>query len=143
MLNLNQVVLAGRVGSDPEVRYIPDTKVCVTKFRLATSEYYKDKEGKRQEVTEWHSVVFKGPTAENAGRLVKKGSLIYVTGKNVTRTWETKDGKKYAHEVMCDSFQLIGPKPDQKPDSEQPSSAQNEGRNTSSGDYPEFDPQQF
>lgn len=89
---LNRVVLVGRVGQDPEIRYL-DNNVAVGKFSLATTERYRDKEGNWVDApTEWHDIVVWRNLAERAKNEVKKGKLVYIEGKISYRRWEDKDG---------------------------------------------------
>ena len=100
MASLNKVQLIGNLGSDPEVRYTPNG-AAVANFNLATNESYTDKEGARQEKTEWHRVVLWQKLAENAGKHLKKGSMIYLEGKLQTRDWEDNDGnRKWTTEIV-------------------------------------------
>lgn len=104
MAGLNKVQLIGRLGGDPETRYLPNGNA-VTNVTIATSETWKDKEsGDRQEKTEWHRVVFFGKVAEIAGEYLGKGSQCYVEGKLQTREWEKDGVKRYTTEIVVDSF---------------------------------------
>lgn len=104
MAGLNKVELIGRLGNDPETRYLPNGNA-VTNISLATSETWTDKEsGERQERTEWHRVAFFGKVAEIAGKYLRKGSQCYVEGKLQTREWEKDGVKRYTTEVVVDSF---------------------------------------
>ncbi|HBA64863.1 MAG TPA: single-stranded DNA-binding protein, partial [Methylococcaceae bacterium] len=90
---LNKVTLIGRLGADPEVRYMPNGEA-VTNINLATSMQWKDKQtGERKESTEWHRVVFFRRLAEIAGEYLKKGSQVYVEGRLQTRKWQGQDGQ--------------------------------------------------
>lgn len=101
---LNKVILIGNLGKDPEVRHLDNGGV-VANFSMATNESYKDKQGQKQTVTEWHSVVVWGKVAEIVEQYVKSGSLIYVEGKLKTRSWEDKDGnKRYTTEVVLEQY---------------------------------------
>jgi single-strand DNA-binding protein len=111
MSGINKVILVGRVGKDPEVRYL-DNNVAVAKFSLATSESYK-KDGQKVETTEWHNVVLWRGLAEVAEKYVRKGSLLYIEGKIKTKNWEDKDGKKnYMTEIVGDQMTMLGSKGD-------------------------------
>lgn len=90
---LNEVKLIGRLGKDPEISYTP-AGVAITKFSLATSERYKDKNGEKVEKTEWHNIVTWGQAAEIYAKYLKKGSLIYVSGRISTKSYEDKEGVK-------------------------------------------------
>ena len=105
MAGVNKVILVGRLGKEPEVRYTPDGKP-ITNITLATSETWKDKNtGQRQERTEWHRVVFFGGVAGVAGEYLHKGSQVYIEGKLQTRKWQDKNGQdRYTTEVVVDSF---------------------------------------
>ena len=98
---INRVILIGRLGQSPEVRYSTQgTAVC--NLSLATGESWKDKQGQQQERTEWHRIVLYGKLAEIAGQYLSKGSKVYVEGRLQTREWE-KDGiKRYITEVVVD-----------------------------------------
>jgi single-strand DNA-binding protein len=89
--SVNRVILVGRLGKDPEVKYTPSGQALAT-FSLATDETRKDAEGNRQTTTEWHSIVFWGKQAEIASEYLKKGGLIYVEGRLQTRSWEDSQG---------------------------------------------------
>src|SRR5579871_1706299 len=102
MSGVNRVILVGRTGKDPEVRYL-ENNVAVAKFSLATSESYKDKSGNKVESTEWHNIVLWRGLAEVAEKYVRKGSLLYIEGRIKSRSWEDKDGvKKYITEIVGD-----------------------------------------
>ncbi len=104
-MNINKVMLLGRVGKDPEVRYL-ENGVAVARLTLATSESYK-KDGEKITVTEWHNVVAWRGVAEIIEKYVKKGSEIYIEGKLKQRTWEDNEGKKrYITEINVENLQL-------------------------------------
>ncbi len=105
MAGVNKVILVGRLGKEPEVRYTPDGKA-ITNITLATSETWKDKNtGQRQERTEWHRIVFFGGVAGVAGEYLHKGSQVYLEGKLQTRKWQDKNGQdRYSTEVVVDGF---------------------------------------
>ncbi|MGC9215949.1 single-stranded DNA-binding protein [Acidithiobacillus sp.] len=108
MAGVNKVILFGHLGRDPEMRYMPDGTANAT-LNLATSESYKDREGNRQERTEWHRVVLWGRIAEIAGEYLHKGSQAYVEGRLRTRKWTDKEGQeRYTTEIAGDRLQLIG-----------------------------------
>ena len=106
---LNKVILIGRVGADPEVRYMPSGNA-VANIRLATNEVYKDKtSGQNQESTEWHRVVLFGKLAEIVGQYVQKGRLIYVEGRIRTNKWQDQAGQdRYTTEIVANEMQLLG-----------------------------------
>ena len=105
---LNKVQLIGNLGMDPELKY-GASGAAVLRLRLATTERYMDKGGERQERTEWHTVVFFGKRAEGLGRVLEKGSTVYVEGRLQTRSWEDKDGnKRYSTEVVGNDLLFLG-----------------------------------
>jgi single-strand DNA-binding protein len=108
MASVNKVILLGNLGKDPETRYTTGGDA-VTNLSIATSEQWKDKNGDKQEKTEWHRVVLFGRTAEVAGEYLKKGRSVYIEGRLQTRKYTDKDGvEKYSTEVVADRMQLIG-----------------------------------
>ena len=112
---INKVILIGNVGQDPEIRYTGDATngAKVATIRLATTERFRDRSGNLQEHTEWHSVVVWRNTADVVEKYVKKGSQIYVEGRIRTRSWDDQNGnKRYATEIMADTLQLLGRKPE-------------------------------
>lgn len=116
-MSVNKVILVGRLGKDPETRYMPNGEA-VTNATLATSENWKDKSGEKQEKTEWHNLTFYRRLAEIAGEFLKKGSMIYVEGKLATRKWQDKEGKdRYTTDIIVGEMQMLGGKPsgDQEP----------------------------
>ncbi len=101
MSSLNKVMLIGRLGQDPEVRYT-QSNTAVATLSVATSERYKDGNGEQQERTEWHRVVAWGRLAEICQQYLHKGSLIYVEGPLQTRQWEDNQGqKRYTTEIKA------------------------------------------
>ena len=105
---LNKVMLIGRLGADPEVRFMPSGGSVAT-IRLATSRRWKDKQtGERKEETEWHRVVFFSRLAEIAGEYLKKGSQVYVEGRIRTQKWQGQDGQdRYTTEIVADSMNML------------------------------------
>ncbi len=110
-MSVNKVILIGRLGKDPESRTI-DSGVKVSKFPLATSEYYKNKNGERVEQTEWHNVVMWRGLADVAEKYLKKGDQVYIEGKLQTRSYEQDNVKKYFTEVVADNMTMLGSKKD-------------------------------
>jgi single-strand DNA-binding protein len=107
MSNLNKVLLVGRLGKDPELRYTNDGTPVAT-FTMATSETYKDKSGTKQERTEWHNIVVWRKLAEIAGEYLKKGRLVYVEGRIQSREYEGKDGvKRRAYEIVASDMKMF------------------------------------
>ena len=116
MSSLNKVELIGRLGGDPETRYMPNGNA-ITNITMATSETWKDKNtGQQQEKTEWHKVVLFGKVAEIAGQYLRKGSQVYIEGKLQTRKWQDQSGQdRYTTEVVVDiggKMLLLGGKSD-------------------------------
>jgi len=108
MASVNKVILIGNLGRDPETRYMPDGGA-ITNISIATTENWKDKNGDKQEKTEWHRVAFFGKLAEIAGEYLKKGSQVYVEGRLQTRKWQDKDGQdKYTTEIVANAMQMLG-----------------------------------
>lgn len=109
MASVNKVILIGRLGADPELRYTPNGNKAVCNLRLATSEVYKDKSGQRQEKTEWHRINVWGPQAEACAKYLAKGREIYVDGRLETRSWDDKSGeKKYSTEIVANEVKFLG-----------------------------------
>ena len=104
---VNKVMLIGRLGQDPELKYTPSNAAVVT-LSLATNTAYKSQDGQTQESTEWHRVVAWRKLAEIISQYAKKGSRVYVEGKLSTRSWDDKDGnKRYTTEIVADQIQLL------------------------------------
>ena len=106
---LNKVMLIGRLGADPNVRYMPSGDA-VTTISLATSLSWKDKlSGEKKEVTEWHRVVFFNRLAEISGEYLKKGSQVYIEGRLKTRKWQGHDGiDRYSTQIVAQEMQMLG-----------------------------------
>jgi len=107
---LNKVLLIGNLGRDPEMRSMPSGQP-VANFSLATTRKWKDRDGNRQEHTEWHNVAVFGKQAEIAGQYLKKGKQIYLEGRIQTRNYEKDGVKHYRTEIICDNFQMLGGRP--------------------------------
>jgi single-strand DNA-binding protein len=108
MASVNKVILVGNLGAEPEMRNLPNGDA-VANIRLATTDTWKDKNGEKQERTEWHRVAFFGKLAEIAGEYLKKGSQVYVEGRIQTRKWQDKDGQdRYTTEIVADRMQMLG-----------------------------------
>ncbi len=107
---VNKVMLIGRLGRDPEMRYT-SSGTAVVNFSMATNHFTKDQSGNNSEQTEWHNIVAFGRTAEVAGEYLTKGRLVYIEGRLQTRSWDDPNGqKKYKTEVVCSNLQLLGGK---------------------------------
>src|SRR5262245_38588742 len=108
MASVNKVILIGNLGADPELRYT-NTGSAVANLRIATNEQWTDKNGERQERTEWHQIVVWGKQAENCGKYLRKGRSVYVEGRLQTRQWEDQSGnKRYTTEVVAQIIQFLG-----------------------------------
>lgn len=106
---INKALIYGNLTRDPEMRSLPNG-TAVTQFSVATNRVYKDKNGARQESTDYHNVVVFGRQAETVSQYLRKGSGVFVEGRMQTRSWDDKDGtKKYRTEVIADRIQF-GPK---------------------------------
>ena len=126
---VNKVILVGNLGADPDIRYLP-TGGMVTALRLATGEIWKDQNGKQQERTEWHRVVFYRRLAEVAAEFLKKGSKIYVEGSLRTQQWDKDGEKRYTTEVVAKELHMLD------------RSSDNEGASGSNGKQNTAKPQQ-
>jgi len=110
---VNKVILLGRLGRDPEIRYTPSGQA-LAKFSMATDENRKDQDGNWQSDTTWHNIVLWAKNAERAGENLKKGSLIYLEGRISNRSWDDPESgqKKYMTEIIGDRFKMIGGRSD-------------------------------
>ncbi len=134
---LNKAIIIGNLTRDPELKSLPSGNA-VTTFSLATNRVWKDKEGNKQEGTDYHNIVIFGRQAENVAQYLKKGSSALVEGRLTTRSWETDGVKKYRTEIIADRVQF-GPKRDGStaPASQAPASAKKEEIDTI--EYPQED----
>ena len=108
MASVNKVILIGTLGNDPSTRYMSNGEA-VTNITLATTDTWKDKNGEKQEKTEWHRVTFYRKLAEIAGEYLKKGRSVYIEGRLETRKWTDKEGvERYTTGIIADSMQMIG-----------------------------------
>ena len=107
MSGINKVILVGRLGADPEKKQT-QTGQTVTRLNLATSESWVNREGERQEKTEWHRIVIWGKLAETCAQHLSKGRQIYVEGRLQTRSWETEKGdKRFSTEVVANQVLFL------------------------------------
>ena len=105
---VNKVILIGNLGQNPEIRHTPAGQAICT-LSIATNESWTDKNGQKQEKTEWHRVVVFGKLAELCGQYLQKGRQAYIEGKLQTRSWQDKDNQtKYTTEVVAQSIQFLG-----------------------------------
>ena len=105
---INKVILIGNLGQNPEIRYSPNGQAICT-LSIATNEAWTDKNGQKQEKTEWHRVVVFGKLAELCSQYLQKGRQAYIEGKLQTRSWQDKDNQtRYTTEVVAQSVQFLG-----------------------------------
>jgi single-strand DNA-binding protein len=109
MSGVNKVIIVGRLGQDPEVKVLENGNT-VANLSVATSETWKDKQGEKQEKTEWHRLVAFGKTGELVGEYLKKGSQAYFEGKLQTRSWDKDGEKRYTTEVVVNQVQFLSKK---------------------------------
>ena len=129
---LNKVMLIGRLGRDPEIRYTQSGNA-VASFSIATSEYWRDKQGQRQEKTEWHDIVAWDRLADQAQSYLKKGSMVYIEGKLQTRSWDDQQGqKKYRTEVVANQVRFL----DSREGTERSGGSVDDGPAVYSNEYP-------
>jgi len=108
MASVNKVILIGNLGTDPDLRYTP-SGTPVANFSLATHEQWTNKQGNKEERTEWHRIVAWGKLGEICGQYLHKGSQVYIEGKIRSRTWEDREGqKRYTTEIIALSMQMLG-----------------------------------
>ncbi|MBD1398551.1 single-stranded DNA-binding protein [Pontibacter sp. JH31] len=112
MASVNKVILIGNLGKDPEVRHL-EGGVAVARFPIATSETFKDKNGERQERTEWHNIVVWRGLAEVAEKYLKKGQSVFIEGKIRTNSYQDKEGnQRYSTEIVADNMTMLGGRSD-------------------------------
>lgn len=108
MASVNKVILVGNLGRDPEVRYMANGEA-VCNFSIATTDSWKDKDGQKQERTEWHNITIYRKLAEIAGEYLKKGRSVYIEGRIQSRKYTGKDGaERTAYEIIADQMQMLG-----------------------------------
>jgi len=110
---VNKVILVGNLGRDPEMRSTQGGQP-IASFSVATSRRFKDKDGNRQDTTEWHNIVCFGRQAEIAGQYLTKGKKVFIEGRIQTRSWDDKESgkKQYKTEIICENFQMLDAKGD-------------------------------
>ena len=111
MSGINKVIIVGRLGQDPEVRFMPNGKAAAN-FTVATSERWKDKQsGEQKEKTEWHKITMFDRLAEISGEYLSKGSNVYLEGKLQTRKWQNQQGAdQYTTEILVNNMQMLDSK---------------------------------
>ena len=109
-MSVNKVILLGRLCRDPEVRYMPNGEA-VCNFSIATSETWNDRNGQRQERTEWHNITMYRRLAEIAGQYLKKGREVYIEGRIQSRKYTGKDGiERTAYDIIANEMKMVGPR---------------------------------
>jgi len=137
MASVNKVILIGNLGKDPETRYMSNGDA-VTNITLATTDTWKDKNGEKQEKTEWHRVTFYRKLAEIAGEYLKKGRSVYVEGRLETRKWTDKNGmERYTTDIIATDMKMLGNRPgsgsfESSPDHEEDSAVSSRPSSTKS-----------
>ncbi len=117
---VNKVILIGRLGKDPEMRYTA-SGTAVANFSMATNHFTRDQDGNNSDTTEWHQVVAFGRTAEVASEYLNKGKLVYIEGRLQTRSWDDQNGqKRYKTEVVCSNLQLLGSRAESEMSQDEP-----------------------
>src|SRR5215472_15543125 len=115
--SLNKVILVGRLGRDPEIKYTP-SGAPVAKFSLATDEVFKDRAGEQQRRTEWHNIVAWNKLAEICGEYLTKGKQVYIEGSIRSRQWEDQSGnKRTAYDIVARDMKMLGSRADSQRDS--------------------------
>jgi len=138
MSSINKVILIGRLGRDPEIKYIPNGDA-VAKFSLATDEVFKDRAGEQQKHTEWHNIVAWRRLAEICGEYLTKGKQVYIEGSIRSRQWEDQNGnKRTSYEIVANVMKMLG----SRADSERPTGRAGAGAESAepASDPPVLDP---
>jgi len=106
--SVNKVILIGRLGRDPEIKYTP-SGAPVAKFSLATDEVFRDRAGEQQKRTEWHNIVAWNKLAEICGEYLTKGKQVYIEGRIQSRQWEDQSGnKRTAYDIVAREMKMLG-----------------------------------
>lgn len=142
---LNKVMIIGRLGNDPELKYTPQGQA-VCSMTLATDESYKKESGEMVNKVEWHRIVLWRFLAENAGKYLKKGSQVYIEGKLQTRMWEKDNQKHYTTEIVASEMTFLGGKSEwqggqqqQQGENSQPNQQQNNQSQPQANQKPSYD----
>lgn len=132
MASVNKVIIIGNLGADPELRYTP-SNIAVCTLSVATTDYRNDREGNRQEITEWHRIVVWNKAAENCAKYLTKGRAAYFEGRLQTRSWDDKNTgqKRYSTEIVADRVQFLGGRDSQAGDGY----GQSRGQSSGQGNY--------
>ncbi len=139
MAGINKVIIVGRLGNDPDMKQIGSGQT-VTRLSVATSEQWADKDGKKQEKTEWHRITAWGKLAEICGKHLSKGRQVYVEGRLQTNSWEDAQGqKRYSTEIVAQTVQFLGAPSDREQSSSQSSNSHPADQFQDFGPEPAFD----
>jgi single-strand DNA-binding protein len=115
MSGVNKVILVGNLGANPEMRFTQGGQA-IANLRIATSERWTDRNGQKQETTEWHRVVVFGKQAEIVGQYLTKGRQVYIEGRIQTRQGQDQQGqKRYTTEIVAQRVQMLGGRPGERP----------------------------
>ena len=108
-MSVNKVIVIGNLGANPDIRALPSGQN-VANFSLATTERFTDRNGAKQERTDWHRIVAFGRLADTCDRFLSKGGQVYIEGRLITRQYEAKDGsgKRYRTEIVARQLRLLG-----------------------------------
>ncbi len=136
MASVNKVILMGRLGQDPELRYT-QSQIPIVTLNVATTEYRMGQDGQRQEQTEWHRVVVWRKQAENCAKYLSKGRAVFIEGRLQTRSWEDQNGqKRYTTEIVASNVQFL---PAGGRDQNQTSSSYSDSNFDTGGGFPAAD----
>lgn len=138
MLSINKAILIGHLGKDPEIRYMPNGDQ-VAQISIATTEKWKDKNGEKQERTEWHRIVMYRKLAEIAGQYLKKGRSIYIEGRIQTQKYtDKKDGiERYVTQIVAETMKMLGNNPNNQ--NQQNQSQAGAGNNNDADGFSDLD----
>lgn len=139
-MNINRAIIFGNLTRDPELRSLP-SGMQVASFSIATNRVFRDRDGKKQEQTDFHNVVVFGRQAETAAQYLKKGSSAFIEGRIQTRSWEKDGEKKYRTEIVAERVQF-GPKGSgagKRSDDRSDDAPASSGGNSGGIDYPQDD----
>ena len=123
MKSLNRCQFIGNLGKDPELSYTA-SGIAVAKFSIACGESWKDKDGNKQEKTEWINIVAWQKLAEICGQYLKKGSKVFVSGKFTTQKWEKDGVTRYSSQVVIDELLMLDGKPSEGTQTAAPASGE-------------------
>ena len=139
MASVNKVILIGNLGKDPETRYMPNGDA-VTNITLATTETWKDRNGEKQQKTEWHRVTFYRKLAEIVGEYLKKGRSVYIEGRLETRKWTDKSGAdRYTTEIIANEMRMLGGRPESKSSQSTNDQQNNQASNNKGSGFDDMD----